>query len=320
MKYSELQCTSNFSFLCGASHPEELVEQAAAFGYTAIAITDRNSVAGIVRAHTAARTAGIQFLPACQLDLLDGPGLLAYPTNVDGYSQLSGLLTTGNLRAEKGECHLYNADVFHQLKDVRLILVPPIVLNRQFEFEPSFEKQASVYRDFFGERLYLAASRRYFGDDAKQLFRLAQMSFRLGIPMVATNDVHYHEPARRQLQDVLTCIREKCTIQNAGFRLHQNAERYLKSQDEMTRLFSQYPEAIRNTQEITEACRFSLNMLKYEYPEEITTEGRTTQEELTMLVWKGADEHFGNSIPEKTVTAIIHELGFIEQMNYAAYF
>ncbi|HEY2349477.1 MAG TPA: error-prone DNA polymerase [Puia sp.] len=320
MKYSELQCTSNFSFLRGASHPEELVEKAAAFGYAAIAITDRNSLAGIVRAHTAARTTDIQFLPACRLDLLDGPGLLVYPINLDGYSQLSGLLTTGNLRAEKGECHLYKTDVFHQLKDVRLIVVPPVVLNRQFEFDPSFEKQAAVYKDFFGERLYLAASRRYFGDDAKQLFRLAQLSSRIGIPMVATNDVHYHESARRQLQDVLTCIREKCTIQNAGFRLHQNAERYLKSHDEMKRLFSQYPEAIRNTKEIAEACRFNLNLLKYEYPEEITTGGRTTQEELTMLVWKGAEERFGNNITEKTKNAILHELKFIREMNYAAYF
>jgi error-prone DNA polymerase len=320
MKYTELQCTSNFSFLRGASHPEELVEQAAAYGYPAIGITDRNSVAGIVRAHLAARTLGIQFLPACRLDLLDGPSLLAYPTNVAGYSQLSGLLTIGNLRAEKGECHLYKADVYHQLKDLILIVVPPVILNGRFEFDLSFEKQSAFYRDIFGERLYLAASRRYLGDDAKQLFRLSQLSSRLGIPMVATNDVHYHEPSRRPLQDILTCIREKCTIQNAGFRLHQNAERYLKSEDEMKRLFNQYPEAIRNTQEIAEACQFNLHMLKYEYPEEITSEGRTTQEELSMLVWKGARERFGNNITEKTKNAILHELKFIREMNYAAYF
>jgi error-prone DNA polymerase len=320
MKYTELQCTSNFSFLRGASHPEELVEQAAALGYRAIGITDRNTVAGIVRAHLAARTLGIQFLPACRLDLLDGPGLLAYPVNVAGYSQLSGLLTMGNLRAEKGECHLYKADVYHHLKDLRLIIVPPVVLNGRFEFDLSFEKQSAVYRDIFGDRLYLAASRRYLGDDAKQLFRLSQLSFRLGIPMVATNDVHYHEPSRRPLQDILTCIREKCTIQNAGFRLHQNAERYLKSANEMKRLFHQYPEAIRNTQEIAEACQFNLHMLKYEYPEEITMEGRTTQEELAMLVWKGAYERFGDNISEKTKNAILHELKFIKEMNYAAYF
>jgi error-prone DNA polymerase len=320
MKYTELQCTSNFSFLRGASHPEELVEQAAAYGYRAIGITDRNNVAGIVRAHLAARTLGIQFLPACRLDLLDGPSLLAYPMNVAGYSQLSGLLTTGNLRAEKGECHLYKTDVYHQLKDLILIVVPPVILNGRFEFDLSFEKQTAVYRDIFGERLYLAASRRYLGDDAKQLFRISQLSSRLGIPMVATNDVHYHEPSRRPLQDILTCIREKCTIQNAGFRLYQNAERYLKSEDEMKRLFNQYPEAIRNTQKIAEACQFNLHMLKYEYPEEITTGGRTTQEELTMLVWKGADERFGNHITEKTKNAILHELKFIREMNYAAYF
>jgi len=320
MKYTELQCTSNFSFLRGASHPEELVEQAAAYGYRAIGITDRNSVAGIVRAHLSARTLGIQFLPACRLDLQEGPSLLAYPTNVAGYSQLSGLLTTGNLRTEKGKCLLYKADVFHQLKDIRLIIVPPDILNRRFEFDLSFEKQSADYRDIFGERLYLAASRRYLGDDAKQLFRLSQLSSRLDIPMVATNDVHYHEPSRRPLQDVLTCIREKCTIQNAGFRLHQNAERYLKSADEMKRLFNQYPEAIRKTQEIAEACQFNLHMLKYEYPEEITTEGRTTQEELAMLVWKGANERFGDNITEKTNNAILHELKFIQEMNYAAYF
>ena len=177
MTYTELQCTSNFSFLRGASHPEELVEQAATYGYRAIGITDRNSVAGIVRAYLAARNLGIQFLPACRLDLLDGPSLLAYPVNVAGYSQLSGLLTTGNLRAEKGECHLYKADVYHQLKDLMLIVVPPVILNGRFEFDLSFEKQSAVYRDIFGKRLYVAASRRYLGDDAKQLFRLSHLTY-----------------------------------------------------------------------------------------------------------------------------------------------
>jgi error-prone DNA polymerase len=320
MNYTELQCTSNFSFLRGASHPEELIDQAAAFGYQEMGITDRNSLAGIVRAHMAAKAAGIRFLPACRLDLLDGPPLLAYPTNVQGYSQISGLLTKGNLRAEKGDCHLYKTDVYTHLKDIRLIVVPPIILNGSFEFDSSFEKQLSAYVDVFGKRLYLAVSRRYLGDDTKQMFRLSQLSRQLNIPLVATNDVHYHEPGRRQLQDVLTCIREKCTIQTAGFRLHQNAERHLKPEEEMKRLFRHFPGAIRNTKEIAEACQFNLNMLKYEYPEEITTGGRTTQEELSMLAWKGAHERFGDSIPEKTVTAILHELSFIEQMNYAAYF
>jgi error-prone DNA polymerase len=147
-----------------------------------------------------------------------------------------------------------------------------------------------------------------------------QLSKKLSVPIVATNDVHYHTPSRRQLQDVMTCIREKCTIYNAGFRLHPNAERYLKPEEEMLRLFRQYPEAIELTQELAEACRFSLDELKYEYPEEITSEGRTPQQELTFLAWDGAKQHFGECIPEKTVTAINHELHFIEQMNYPAYF
>ena len=320
MQYTELQVTTNFSFLRGASHPEEFVEQAATFGYSSIGITDRNTVAGVVRAYVSARSNDIRILPGCCLELKDGPGLLVYPTNVNGYSQMSGLLTTGNLRAEKGDCHLYKSDVYAQLKDVRLIVIPPTALNRKFEFDPSFEKQLKEYHESLGNRLYLAASRRYQGDDAKHMFRLSRLSSYLNIPIVATNDAHYHDSGRRPLQDILTCIREKCTIQNAGYRLHQNAERHLKKEEEMIRLFRQYPKAIRNTQEIAESCQFSLNQLKYEYPEEITHDGRTTQEELTFLSWEGAKERFGNEIPEKTTTAILHELSFIEEMNYAAYF
>ena len=320
MKYTELQVTTNFSFLRGASHPEEFVEQAASFGYKEIGITDRNSLAGIVRAHVAAKSMDIRLLPACRIDLLDGPSLLVFPSNLDGYSQLSGLLTTGNLRAEKGECHLYKTDVYQQLRDISLIAVAPDILNSAFNFDPSFEKQLNQYHEVFGRRLYLSITRRYMGDDAKQMFRLSRISERMNIPLVATNDAYYHNPVRRQLQDVLTCIREKCTIQNAGYRLHQNAERHLKNEDEMERLFRQYPQAIRNTQEIVESSQFHLNMLKYEYPEEITTNGRTTQEELTMLAWKGAHNRYGDNIPEKASTSILHELRFIEEMNYAAYF
>ena len=320
MNYSELQCTSNFSFLRGASHPEELVEQAAAYGYKEIAITDRNSLAGIVRAHVAAKKTGIRLLPACRLDLSDGPSLLVYPANVQGYTQMSGLLTTGNLRAEKGECLLHKADVFEQLKEAQIIALPPETLNASFEFDTSFEKKLEQYRDVFGKRLYLAMTRRYLGDDSKQLFRLGQLSAFLNIPLVATNDVHYHTPNRRQLQDVLTCVREKTTIGKAGFLLHQNAERHLKREEEMQRLFRRYPQALRSTKEIAEACRFSLSMLKYEYPEELTTGGRTPQEELTMLAWKGAAERYGDCLTEKTKTAILHELRFIQEMNYAPYF
>ena len=138
MSYTELQVTTNFSFLRGGSHPEELVEQAVALGYTEIAITDRNTMAGLVRAHAAAKAKGIRIIPACRLDLLDGPGLLAYPTDKTAYAQLSALLTTGNLRAKKGECHLYKADVYKAAKGIKFIVIPPATLNEEFHLEDEF--------------------------------------------------------------------------------------------------------------------------------------------------------------------------------------
>ena len=217
MDYIELQVTTNFSFLRGASHPDEMIRMGVESGYTAMAITDVNSFAGIVRAHAAARGTDLRLIPACRLELLDGPSLLVYPTNKDAYSRLSNLLTTGNLRAEKGECHLYKEDVYAHSKDCIFISLPPLQLNAEFCFDPSFRKDLEEYRAVFGKHLYLAATRRYRGDDQKQLFRLHQLSLEFDVPLVATNDVYYHHPSRRELQDILTCIREKCTIQDAGY-------------------------------------------------------------------------------------------------------
>ena len=320
MQYTELQITSNFSFLRGASHPEEMIEQAAALGYAAIAITDRNSLAGIVRAHAAAKKNGIRLVPACRLDLVDGLSLLAYPTTITAYSQLCNLLTIGNRRAEKGDCLLYKADVYQFAKGLKFIVIPPAQLNERFEFDASFSVALKEYREIFTTDLYIAATNRYSGSDAQHICQLTKLATQLEIPLVATNDVHYHIPMRRQLQDILTCIREKCTIYTAGYRLYPNAERFLKPRDEMGRLFSEYPDALKRTQEIAAACKFSLDELKYEYPEEITREGRTTQEELTLLAWQGAHDRYGATLSKKTIKAINHELGFIEQMNYAAYF
>jgi len=215
---------------------------------------------------------------------------------------------------------LYKADVFGHAKGIKFAAVSPGVLNARFEFDPGFGEALREYREVFGADLYLAATRAYHGDDAKQLYRLSELAGRLSVPLVATNDVHFHDAGRRELQDVMTCIREKCTIRNAGYRLHQNAERWLKPAGEMGRLFRQYPDAIRRTQEIAEACRFSLDSLKYVYPEELTSGGRTPQEELTMLAWRGARQSFGETLSEKTVANIKYELQFIEQMNYAPYF
>ncbi|MEP7319041.1 MAG: hypothetical protein ABI921_09875 [Panacibacter sp.] len=171
------------------------------------------------------------------------------------------MLTTGNCRAEKGECHLYKKDVYQYKAGIKFILLPPAELNELFGFDPSFAKKLKEYREALGTNLYIAASRKYQGDDSKYLYRLAQLSAQFNIPLVATNDVHYHEPARRQLQDIVTCIREKCTIYTAGYRLHPNAERFLKPNEEMIRLFRQYSDAILHTQETTwlfMVCRFFL--------------------------------------------------------------
>ncbi len=320
MNYTELQVTTNFSFLRGGSHPEELVAYAFELGYKAIAITDRNTLAGIVRAHAAAKGKDFRIIPACRLDLLDGPSLLAYPTDREAYSRLSALLTKGNLRTEKGKCDLYKADVYQHAEGIKFIAVPPSALNASFDFDPSFARNLKEYREALGNNLYLGAIRSYQGDDMKKLYRLDQLSQRFSIPLVATNDVHYHNLQRRELQDVLTCVREKCTIYSAGYRLHENAERYLKPAAEMQRLFLKFPEAIERTQEIVDACQFSLSSLKYVYPEELTTEGRTPLRELEILAWQGAVDRFDACIPQKVEDAIEHELTFIEEMDYAPYF
>ncbi|MBN8669381.1 MAG: error-prone DNA polymerase [Chitinophagales bacterium] len=319
MHYTELQVTSNFSFLRGASHPEELVSYAAELGYTHIAITDRNTLAGIVRAHSAAKKAGIRLIVGCRLDLLDGFSLLAYPTNKDAYARLSGLLSTGNLRTEKGKCDLYKADIYAAATGMKFIIVPPVTINSEFEFESDFINAVREYKQNFGSHVYLGASRTYQANDAKRLSILSHLSDEFDIPLIATNDVHYHIPERRELQDIVTCVREKCTIYNAGYRLHQNAERYLKNEKEMQRLFMQYPDAIERTAEIASACQFSLSELKYVYPEEITN-GRPPYDELVDLAWQGAKDYYGEPLPEKVITNINHELAFIKQMDYAPYF
>jgi error-prone DNA polymerase len=315
MSYVELQVTSNFSFRRGGSHPEELVDQAADLGYEAIGITDRNTFAGVVRAYQVAKDRNIRLIPGVRLDLLDGPSLLAYPTDKEAYARISALLTLGNLRAEKEKCHISKRDVYAHAEGSFFIIIPPDQITPDFEFELVFTHHVKDYRENL-PNLYLAATKYYTGDDAKRLFLLAE----LNIPLVATNDVHYHHPNRRELQDVLTCIREKCTISEAGYKLHQNAERHLKEKPEMDRLFRAYPEAIINSRLIADACRFDLKSLKYKYPSELTTEGRTPQQQLAYLTWKGANTFYHNQIPTKVKKAIEDELQIIAELDVPDYF
>lgn len=316
MEYAELQCTSNFSFLRGGSHPEELVAQAIALGYKALAITDRNSLAGIVRAHVAAKNSGLQFIPASRIDLLDGPSLLAYPTDRLAYGRLSALLTKGNLRAGKGECYLYRSDVYAHKEGILFIIIPPMELNARFDFSDEFKSAVNEYRSVLGNALYLSATRTYSGNDAKRLFRLSQMD----IPLVATGDVYYHDAQRRELQDILTCIREKCSIYTAGYLLHHNAERYCKPVDELHRLFRQYPESIDNSLYIARACTFSLDELRYIEPEEKIIDGLEPQERLRRATWEGAHSRYGAEIPDKISKQLDFELAFIHKRKLAPYF
>ena len=320
MTYVELQVTSNFSFLKGASHPEELVMQAAALGYKAIAITDVNTLAGVVRAYAAAKKMDVRLIVGCRLDMQDCLSLLIYPVNKLGYMQLTNLLTMGNLRAQKGDCLLYKKDIIDCLIDVKCIAISPNQLNERFELTPNVENELLQLKNHFKDNFYLSATRGYHGQDAKLLYRLNELSQKLDIQLAATNDVYYHSIERRQLQDVVTCIREKCTIYNAGYLLHPNAERYLKPSTEIDRLFRQYPKAVLNAASIAEKCTFSLSELVYEYPAEISPDGVPPVITLSKLAWQGAKDFFGENIPEKISTAINHEMKFIAEMNYAPYF
>jgi error-prone DNA polymerase len=312
--YVELQVTSNFSFLHGASHPAELAAAAAALGHPAIAVADRNSLAGVVRAHIACKAAGIRLVVGARLDLEDGPSLLCFPTDRAAYARLSGLITRGRRAAAKGDCRLTRADVAAAREGQILVVVPPATPS------DGFAADLADYRERFGGPLYLAAHHLYRGGDGKRLARLAALGDRLGLPLVATNDVHYHAPDRRRLQDVLTAIRERCTVQTAGWRLYANAERHLKPAAEMARLFRDRPEAVARTAEIAEACRFSLDELRYDYPDEVAGETGTPQAELDRLTWLGAGERYPDGVPRRVVEQLRHELALIGRLRYAPYF
>src|SRR6516164_2655735 len=296
MTYAELQVNTNFSFLRGASHPDELVVTAAALGHQAIAITDHNSLAGIVRAHHAAKEVGIRLVVGCRLDLRDNTSLLAFPEDRAAYGRLTRLLTSGKRRAPKGECHLDYADVVeHGDGQIIVVLPPPIPSPARGGGSGWGDFAARVAANFPG-RAYLAAHHLYRGDDARRLAHLAALGEAIGLPLVATNDVLYHQPERRPLQDVLTCIREGCTIAEAGYRLAANAERHLKPPQEMARLFRGHQDMVERSLEIVERCRFSLDELRYEYPEEPVPEGQTPQQRLAELTWQGAAERFHSSV------------------------
>src|SRR5580704_14483746 len=321
--YAELAVTTNFSFLRGASHPGEMVARADELKLAAIGIADRNSFAGVVRAYDEAKDRTIKLLVGTRLVTIDGFEVLAYPTDRQAYGRLCQLLTKANRKAKKGECHLAFEDILDSSDDqIFIVLPPPALFARP---HPAASRPPSPCRGgLFIERLsalvraapgctFLAGVHYHRGDEPRRLGLLAELGERHGAPLVAVNDVHYHAPERRPLLDVVTCIRGKCTLPQAGFRLAVNAERHLKAPSEMARLFKNFPDAIARTVEIANACTFSLEELKYEYPDEPVPPGKTAQQHLEDLTWAGAAERypkdrFPNGVPTEVKTRLNEEL------------
>jgi error-prone DNA polymerase len=311
--YAELQVTSHFSFLRGASSCEELFAQAALLGIEALAVVDRNSLAGIVRAHEAAKVTGVRLIVGCRLDLADGMSVLVYPTDRPAYARLCRLLSVGKKRGGKAKCILHWEDVVDWSKGLVAVLVPD-------QADDACALQLRRLRETFSDRAYMALTLRRRPNDQMRVHELNNLAQRFRVATVVTNDVLFHEPARRVLQDVVTCVRHNTTIDEAGFRRERHADRYLKPPDEMARLFSRHPEAVARTLEIVDRCSFSLDELAYQYPEERTMPGLTPQQALEKLTWEGAAERYPEGLPDDVRGKLDHELRLIERLQYAPYF
>ncbi|MBB3810213.1 error-prone DNA polymerase [Pseudochelatococcus contaminans] len=313
LRYAELQVTSHFSFLRGASSAEELFATAALMGIEALAVVDRNTLAGIVRAHEAAKETGVRLIPGCRLDLACGMSVLVYPTDRAAWSRLCRLLTLGKGRAGKGKCHLEWADLVAYGDGLIVIMVPELA-------DDECGLRLRRLRDAFGNRAYLALTLRRRPNDQMRLWELSQLAQRIGVATMATNDVLFHEPGRRMLQDVVTAIRHNTTIEALGFRRERHADRYLKPPAEMHRLFARWPEAVARTMEIAKRCRFSLDELRYQYPEERDDPALSPQETLEQLTWHGAAKRYPEGVPDEVAATLRHELGLISKLDYAPYF
>jgi error-prone DNA polymerase len=312
MSYAELQVTTHFSFLRGVSSAEELFATAALLGIKALGITDRNSLAGVVRAHEAAKVTGVRLMVGCRLDLQCGTSILVYPMDRAGYGGLCRLLSLGKTRAGKGACHIDWDDVAKWADRNLAILLPDVKGELPFEL--------ARLKTIFGDRAYCALTRQFLPDEAKRLQAIDAAAWQAEVPTVVTNDVLYHDESRRMLQDVVTCIRLHTTIDGAGFLKERHADRFLKPPAEMLRLFAKYQPAVRRTLDLFARCTFSLDQLTYSYPTEVLVDGLTAQERLERLSWEGAADRYPDGLPDNVATQIRHELTLIERLQYAPYF
>ena len=351
--YAELAVTTSFSFLRGGSHPQELVARADELELTAIGIADHNSFAGVVRAYDEAKKRKIKLLVGTRLVTTDGFEVLTYPIDRAAYGRLCRLITAGNLKAKKSECHLIFEEILNAAEGQIFIVLPPamsfcgtdsisarprasrdpVLASRvrgnerreRFAASSLFLERLSALADAALSRTFLAGVHYHRGDEPRRLGLLAELGARCRAPLVAVNDVFYHAPERRPLLDVLTCIREKCTITTAGLRLSINAERHLKTPAEMARLFAAFPDAIARSLAIARSCSFSLGELKYEYPDEPVPTGKTAQQHLEDLTWAGAQDRYPkdkypNGIPGDVRKRLEDELALIGKLDYARYF
>jgi error-prone DNA polymerase len=306
VRYVELHCKTNFSFLEGASHPDELVAEAARLGYAGVAVTDRNSLAGAVRAHLAAKKIGLKLVVGAEITLADAGPILLWAMNRDGYGRLCRLLTRGRRQAPKGECHLKFADVSEHASGLLVGVLRPAELHR--------------WREVFIDRTYAVAELHRGVCDGRQFDEWRRAAHAARVPLVAAGDVHYHDSRRRYLQDVLTAIRLKTTVAELGPARFPNGERRLRALDEILSLFTECPAVVSRTALVADRCTFSLDELRYEYPEELCPAGETTTSYLARLAWAGANERYPGGIPAKVSQLIERELAIIEELDYAAYF
>ncbi|KQT52703.1 DNA polymerase [Aureimonas sp. Leaf454] len=323
--YAEIGAATNFSFLRGASRPEELVVAALHKGLVGFGVADRNSVAGVVRAHQAAREAGLAYAPGARLVFSDEtPDILAFPRDRAGWGRLCRLLTLGNLRTVKGDCVLRLADLIDWSEGLNLALVAPIALGRP---DPAGEAAraaiAWTLQTLAGPargHLRLALAPRHDGLDARRLAEAVHLATAAGTPLMAVNEVLYHAPQRRRMQDVVTAIREHVPIQEAGLRLSVNAERHVKSGAEMLTLFPGQAEAVAESVRFFRELAFDLTSLRYEYPDEALRLGVTPAEELRRLAEDGARKRYPGGVSRMVADQIDHELAIIGQLKYEPYF
>ena len=311
--YVELQLLTHFSFLRGASAPEELFSAAALLGYDALGVADLGTVGGVVHAWEASKATKVRSIAGARVDLDDGRRLLLYPTDRPAWSRLTRLLTLGKSRAGKGGCSLGWADVADRAEGLVAILLPD-------EPDPVNAAALGELRDAFDDRAYMALSHRRRPDDAVRLDLLVAQAKVARVRAVATGDVLYHAPEARLLQDVVTAVREKCTVDELGMRREFHADRALKSPAEMVRRFAAYPDAIAATVDIADRCRFDLGQLSYQYPHERVMGDLSAQEALERLTADAAARMFPGGVPDAYTTQIAHELRLVGELGYAPYF